>query len=113
MWGKGRVIFGKDIGKYQARKSGNIRPRNWDTSEKKTGNIKQSGYIRQTNQETSSEEIGKHQAKKSGNIRQRIEELQFVGKTGPGWSSGWEVVLGNPQARAHICCRLRNYLFLA
>ena len=34
--GKERLIFGKDIGKYKARKSGNIRPRNWDTSEKET-----------------------------------------------------------------------------
>ena len=45
MWGKGRVIFGKDIGKYQARKSGNIKRRN---------------------RETSGKEIGKHQAKNRG-----------------------------------------------
>ena len=83
------MISGKDIGKYQARKSGNIRPRNWDTSEKKKQGTS-------SNRDTLGKQIRKHQAKKSGNIRQRNRETS--GKESRNFGSSGKLGLGGAVA---------------
>ena len=40
-----RDTLGKEIGKHQAKKSGNIRQRNWETSGKESRNFGSSGKL--------------------------------------------------------------------